>query len=94
MIIAVRKGFPGGSDGKESACYAGDLGSIPRVGRSPGEGNGNPLQYSGLDTPLVSQKESDMTEQLSLGLVTLPLCSFIAASLPHPNIRFTHFFFS
>ena len=38
-------GFPGGSDSKESACNAGDLGSIPGSGRSPGEGNGNPLQY-------------------------------------------------
>ena len=37
--------FPGGSDGKESAYNAGDLGSIPGSGRSPGEGNGNPLQY-------------------------------------------------
>ena len=37
-------GFPGVSDGKESACNAGDPGSIPRLGRSPGEGNGNPLQ--------------------------------------------------
>ena len=42
----VLQGFPGGSDGKESACSAGDLGSIPGLGRSPGEGNGNPLQYS------------------------------------------------
>ena len=39
-------GFPGGSDGKESAFNAGDLGSIPGVGRSPGRGHGNPLQYS------------------------------------------------
>ena len=39
-------GFPGGSDGKESACKVGDPGSIPGLGRSPGEGNGNPLQYS------------------------------------------------
>ena len=39
--------FPGGSDGKESSCNAGDLGSIPGLGRSPGEGHGNPLQYSG-----------------------------------------------
>ena len=38
-------GFPGGSDGKASACNAGDLGSIPGLGRSPGEGNGNPFQY-------------------------------------------------
>ena len=39
------KGFAGSSDGKESACSGGDLGSIPGSGRSPGEGNGNPLQY-------------------------------------------------
>ena len=41
--------FPGGSDGKASACNAGDLGSIPGLGMSPGEGNGNPLQYSCLE---------------------------------------------
>ena len=41
--------FPGGSVGKESACNVGDLGSIPGSGRSPGEGNGNPLQYSYLE---------------------------------------------
>ena len=46
------KGFPGGSDGKEPACSSGDLGSIPELGRSPGEGNGNPLQYSGLKNPM------------------------------------------
>ena len=40
------RGFPGGSDGRESACNAGDLGSIPGSGRSPGQGNGTPLQYS------------------------------------------------
>ena len=40
------KDFPGGSDGKASACNAGNPGSIPGLGRSPGEGNGNPLQYS------------------------------------------------
>ena len=45
-------GFPGGSDGKESACNVGDLGSIPRLGRSPGEGNGNPLQYSCLENSM------------------------------------------
>ena len=44
-------GFPGGSDGKVSACNAGDLGSIPGWGRSPGERNGNPLQYSCLEKP-------------------------------------------
>ena len=43
---SVLLGFPGGSAGKQSACNAGDLGSIPRLGRSPGEGKGYPLQYS------------------------------------------------
>ena len=45
-------GFPGSSDGKVSACNAGDLGSIPGLGRSPGEGHGNPLQYSCLENPM------------------------------------------
>ena len=45
-------GFPGGSDGKASACNAGDRGLIPGSGRSPGEGNGNPLQYSCLGKPM------------------------------------------
>ena len=43
--------FPGGSDGKVSACNAGYLGLTPGLGRSPGEGNGNPLQYSCLENP-------------------------------------------
>ena len=43
--------FPGGSEGKVCACNAGDLGSIPGLGRSPGEGNGNPLQYSYQENP-------------------------------------------
>ena len=42
----------GGSDGKESACKAGDPGLIPALGRSPGERNGNPLQYSCLENPM------------------------------------------
>ena len=46
QILIRAKGFPGGLDGKESACKAGDLDSIPGSGRSPGEGNGYPLQYS------------------------------------------------
>ena len=45
-------GFPGDSDSKESACNAGDLGSIPSSGRSPGGGNGNPLQCSCLENPM------------------------------------------
>ena len=44
--------FPGGSDGKASACKEGNPGSIPGLGRSPGEGNGNPLQYSSLENSM------------------------------------------
>ena len=65
-------GFPGGSDGKESTCNAGDLGSIPVLGRSLGVGHDNPLQYSCLENPqgqrnLVGyspqvRKESDTAE--------------------------------
>ena len=51
VTLHITMGFPGGSDGKESACNARDVGSIPRSGRSPGEGNGNPLQYSYLENP-------------------------------------------
>ena len=46
----ISSGFPGGSDGKPSACNVGDLGSIPGLGRSPGGGHGNLLQYSYLET--------------------------------------------
>ena len=47
----IYMGFPGGIDGKESTCNAGDLGSIPGLGRSPGGGYGNPFQYSCLENP-------------------------------------------
>ena len=55
-------GFPGGSDSRESACNVGDLSSIPRLGRSPGEGKGYPLQYSGLENSMDCIEELDMTE--------------------------------
>ena len=68
-------GFPGGSDSKESTCNIGHKGSIPGLGRSPGAGHGNPLQYSCLENPhgqrsLVGystrgREESDTTERLS-----------------------------
>ena len=51
-IRIMSLGFPGSSDGEESACNAGDPGSIPGLGRSPGEGNGNPLQYSCLENSM------------------------------------------
>ena len=50
--IPVEKGFPGTSDGKESACNVGDSGSVPGYRRSLGEGNGNLLQYSCLENPM------------------------------------------
>ena len=71
-------GFPGGSDSIESVCNAEDPGLIPGSGRSPGEGNGNPLQYSCLDSSMgigawqatvhEGHKKSDMTEWLSLSI--------------------------
>ena len=66
--------FPASSGGKEAACHAGDPGSIPGLGRSPGEGNGNPLQYSCLENPMDrgawqatvhGSQELDKTEQLN-----------------------------
>ena len=47
--------FPGNSDGKEPACNAGDPGSIPELGRHPGEGNSNPLQYFCLENPMAQR---------------------------------------
>ena len=83
LIIGILKnscepvlGFPGGSDGKETACSAGNPVSISGLGRSPGEGNGNPLQYSCLENPMDRRawqanslwgcRESDMAEWLTL----------------------------
>ena len=51
-IPGLIQGFPDGSDGKESACNVGELGSIPGLGRSLGEGKGDPLQYSGLENSM------------------------------------------
>ena len=75
LVLVFYWGFPGGSDGKESTCSARDLGSIPGLGRSPGGGHGNPLQYSCLDNRHGQRslagyspwgcKESGTTERLS-----------------------------
>ena len=84
-------GFPGGSDGKESACRAGELGLILGSGRTPGEGNGNPLQYSRLEnlcgqrslagcSPW-SHKELDTPEWLTL------TCMQIEADIKWKRIR-------
>ena len=55
LCCGFQLGFPGGSDGKASARNVGDLGLIPGLGRSPGEGNGNPLQYSYLEIPWMEE---------------------------------------
>ena len=52
LLLNMLSSFPCGSDGKVSACNAGDMGLIPGSGRSPGEGNGNPLQYYCLEDPM------------------------------------------
>ena len=75
-------GFPGGSDGKESACNAGDLGLITGLGRSPGGGHGNPLQYSCLENLMdrgdwwatvhgVTKSQTQLSDQAQHELVKL-----------------------
>ena len=88
--IYIRMGFPGGSAGKESACNAGDLGSIPGLGRSPGEGEGYLLQYSGLEnsmdySPWVC-RVGHTTERLSFSYTCVYVCA-------HSNVhlRVVHF---
>ena len=76
IFASMSQGFPGGSEGKQSTCDAGDLGSIPGLGRSPGGVHGNPLQFSSLENPHGQRslagyspwdhQESDTTEQLSI----------------------------
>ena len=79
LLDILQVGFPGGSDSKEFACNVGDLGLIPGLGRSPGGGRGNPLQYSCLEDPHGQNslagyspwgsKELDRTEQLSTAYI-------------------------
>ena len=74
------EGFPGGSDGKESACNAGDLGLIPGSGGSPGGGNGNPLQYFCLKNPLDRGSWQVTVHRVSQSQTWLKL--FISSSIP------------
>jgi len=96
-LVAQIPGFPG----NESGCKAGDLGSVPELGRSPGEGNHYPLQYSGLEKSMdggawqgsqrvgprgpCSPKESDMTEQLHFHFQCV--CFHVTVSI-HPTLFF------
>ena len=76
--------FPGGSAGKDLACNVGDLGSIPGLGRSPGEGKGYAFQYSGLEnsTDCIVHGVAKSWTQLS---------DFDFTSLPYPTISFDYF---
>ena len=90
--VSFIRAFPGGSEGKVSACNAGDPGLIPGSGRSPGEGNGNPLQYSCLENPgwmekpgglqSMGSQESNMTEQLHF--------QFLSQNLRVFNVQIFH----
>ena len=74
-----KEGFPCGSAGKESACNVGDLGLIPRLGRSSGEGKGYPLQYSGLENSMdciahgVSKSQTRLIDFHSLKILLVSL---------------------
>ena len=81
-LICIDKGFPGGSDGKESACNAGDPVLIRGLGRFPGAGNDNPVQYSCLENPMDGGAwqatvhggtKSDTTERLTLTQICIDL---------------------
>ena len=95
-----RMGFPGGSDSKESDCKVGDQGSIPRVGKSPGGGHGDPLQYSCLENPHgqrslvgyspLGRKELGTTEGLTLSLSPPPNSVKPIHTIYHVS---SHFFF-
>ena len=86
LFKALEDGFPGGSDSKASACDAEDPGSIPESGRSPGEGNGNPLQYSCLENPMdegawwatvhgITKSQTQLSDFTSLHFITYEACN-------------------
>ena len=91
-------GFPGSSAGKESACSAGGLGSVPGLGRSPGEGNGYPLQYSGLENSMdcivhgVTKSQTGLSNFHFLILLIL-MRSIVMSSLILPICLLSLFFF-
>ena len=94
----VFMGFPGGSDGKESTCHAGDLGLIPVLGRSPGGGHDNPLQYSSLGNPVEREAWQAIVHEVAKSrtrlkqLSTCTMANFVVIFyLIIPDVRALHF---
>ena len=93
MYLFIYWGFPGGLDGKVSACNAGDLGSIPGWERSPGEGNGNPFQYSCLKNPMdrgvhgVAESQTRMSDFTFTIKIMDPVIEICIGTLYHPFQR-------
>ena len=81
----VWEGFPGGSEVKASARNAGDLGSIPGSGRSPGEGNGNPLQYSCLENPMDRRAWRAIVHRVTKSQTRLSDFTFTVWGRPHAD---------
>ena len=71
LNFPISMGFPGSSDGKKSACNAGDLGLVPGLGMSPGKRKGYPLQYSGLENPMDSMGLQSQTRLSDFHFTTL-----------------------
>ena len=100
-LLILCWGFPCSSIGKESTCHAGERGSVPVLGRSPGEGKGYPLQYSGLENPMdytvcgVAESRTGLSNFHSLALlcfilnynVHIHLCTWTAVCFPHWNVN-------
>ena len=84
--LSCRRGFSGGSDGKESTCNAGDLGLIPGWGRSPGEGNGNPLQCSCLENPMDRGDWWVTVHGVAKSWTQLSTCTGYSISTPHTSL--------
>ena len=96
-VTHFTQGFPGGSQDKASACNGGDLGSIPGSGRSPGEGNGHPLQHSCLENPMdrgAWRATVHGVARVGHDLVTKPApllhCSWILYQLSYKGSPFVH----
>ena len=90
-LSSVPLGFPGGLEGKASARNTGDPCSIPESGRSPGEGNGNPLQYSCLENPMGGcsrwgHKESDTTKRLHFTSLQCPVVCLCHVFFIHSSV--------